>query len=509
MQQKIDHKHFNKRLLRKFIRLIKAENTPILIQQIANNKNYLILCSLILKQEHVNDPRILQFSRFLNLELKKRNITYDYIKNKLIPVASALGLHIDCLDSFQKDYYQILGVRQDASVPEIKKAYRKKASIVHPDKATGKKDDFIAIQEAYAVLSDDLIRHQYDISCNQAGSRIWSETTESKPGDIEGAGKISSYAYFLAALVFCLLCLSFIADKVHQEFSLDGPVETPKKQGDDRFLDFKHDTSFPQELQIAESNHSVKKSALLSGSNNSEIVKKDNAFMETKPVAGHPGFNNENAWLNYSKESEERIAALESEYNKTYNKGKDARPGLAAGSGKANVQEKTDNRFLGKKLSKTAGMRNSVEEHFNTSDLTKQADEKPDKGAAEYPVSQSSRLNSFVKKYCTTYESKDIDKFLKFFTLNALENGKPIKTLLSKYQQNFQMLDKINYQINIKNYFFDIDRNKVWLEGDFNLKWRKKSEDIWKKYQGIIRMDLISDESQAFLIERLHYSFKD
>lgn len=64
-----------------------------------------------------------------------------------------------------KDYYQVLGVDKKASKDEIKKAYRKLALKYHPDKNKDNKEaeeKFKEISEAYAVLSNDEKRKQYD-----------------------------------------------------------------------------------------------------------------------------------------------------------------------------------------------------------------------------------------------------------------------------------------------------------------------------------------------------------
>lgn len=65
----------------------------------------------------------------------------------------------------EKDYYKILGVERNASLADIKKAYRKLARKYHPDLNPGDKaaeERFKEIQQAYSVLSDPKKRSQYD-----------------------------------------------------------------------------------------------------------------------------------------------------------------------------------------------------------------------------------------------------------------------------------------------------------------------------------------------------------
>ncbi len=61
-----------------------------------------------------------------------------------------------------EDYYEILGVPENASEEEIKKAFRELAKKYHPDRPGGNAEKFKKIVEAYRVLSDRRLRQEYD-----------------------------------------------------------------------------------------------------------------------------------------------------------------------------------------------------------------------------------------------------------------------------------------------------------------------------------------------------------
>jgi curved DNA-binding protein CbpA len=76
----------------------------------------------------------------------------------------------------KRDYYEVLGVNRTATRDEIKHAYRQLALQYHPDK--NKDPDaaatFRELAEAYAVLSDDTKRKEYDTTGHAGVSERWS-----------------------------------------------------------------------------------------------------------------------------------------------------------------------------------------------------------------------------------------------------------------------------------------------------------------------------------------------
>src|SRR6056297_37681 len=62
----------------------------------------------------------------------------------------------------KRDYYDVLGVDKDASAEEIKKAYRRKAKELHPDRNADKPDAETDFNEAYEVLKDAEKKAAYD-----------------------------------------------------------------------------------------------------------------------------------------------------------------------------------------------------------------------------------------------------------------------------------------------------------------------------------------------------------
>lgn len=98
----------------------------------------------------------------------------------------------------KSDYYDLLGVSRNASVDEIKKAYRKQALEWHPDRHQGADKEaaekrFKEINEAYQVLSDPQKRQAYDQFGHQAFSPGGGAGRQGSP--FSGFGGFGPFTY--------------------------------------------------------------------------------------------------------------------------------------------------------------------------------------------------------------------------------------------------------------------------------------------------------------------------
>jgi molecular chaperone DnaJ len=86
---------------------------------------------------------------------------------------------------FEKDYYKVLGVPENASAKDIGKAYRKLAKQYHPDANPGNEDRFKEISAAYDVLGDEAKRKEYD-EVRRLGAAANPFAGTGRPGGFSG-----------------------------------------------------------------------------------------------------------------------------------------------------------------------------------------------------------------------------------------------------------------------------------------------------------------------------------
>ena len=119
---------------------------------------------------------------------------------------------------------------------------------------------------------------------------------------------------------------------------------------------------------------------------------------------------------------------------------------------------------------------------------------------------QVGRLKSFLDLYCRTYESKDIDKFVTFFTPDALENNKPYRELLPKYGKNMEMVESFTYRIKLLSYSVQDETGNVRIKGKYFTRYLLYG-GTWKKNSGNISIELVKG-ANSYLVKRLNYGDK-
>jgi len=96
------------------------------------------------------------------------------------------------------DYYEILGLSVNPSIDEIKKAYRKKARLYHPDinPAPDAKDHFIIITEAYEFLMSYHDKIKSDEALYQQAMDDWRKYRQDRSRKRATVYARSSYGTF-------------------------------------------------------------------------------------------------------------------------------------------------------------------------------------------------------------------------------------------------------------------------------------------------------------------------
>jgi len=96
------------------------------------------------------------------------------------------------------NYYEILGIQSNASIDDIKKAYRKKARLYHPDinPAPDAKDHFISITEAYEFLIANYQKIKTDDQLYQQAMDDWRKYRQDRSRKRASVYARSSYETF-------------------------------------------------------------------------------------------------------------------------------------------------------------------------------------------------------------------------------------------------------------------------------------------------------------------------
>jgi len=141
----------------------------------------------------------------------------------------------------------------------------------------------------------------------------------------------------------------------------------------------------------------------------------------------------------------------------------------------------------------------------SSNSLAKRAISLPDRPSEGLQKPLPVRLNNFLSEYCKAYESKQLDKFTTFFTSDALEKGKPFPSQLPKYRRNFEIIESLNYRIDLKRYSIIAGTELIKIEGTYYARARLVGEGgEWRQISGTILMELAA-HGDSFRVRRLDY----
>lgn len=225
----------DKKLLTRFVwKLRLLPDTPALIQLIACDEDYIVLCSRIVNDSS-NAHRDLELLKEVCLE---QELDFQLLKERLTPVARAFRLAEE-----GSSYYELLGVPRDADPDRIKRAFRKRAVEVHPDTGHQIGDsgrEFINLKTAYQILGDPFLRQRYDETLQDVG--LWKEkayhtgrfsgfnSQNSQKVDQNPSARTKIY-YELGGLFLLLIIILFIFDFIYRQNAiLDDDYSVKQKQ---------------------------------------------------------------------------------------------------------------------------------------------------------------------------------------------------------------------------------------------------------------------------------------
>ena len=107
-----------------------------------------------------------------------------------------------------KDYYSILGAREQASRREIESLYRQLARKRHPDRG-GNEDEMKALNEAYRVLHAEAARGKYDLQRQQPRAKLTAPSVTPTARDVGISGQLLSGLLCLLLGLMLLLLVRF------------------------------------------------------------------------------------------------------------------------------------------------------------------------------------------------------------------------------------------------------------------------------------------------------------
>lgn len=487
---------------------------------------------------------------------RAHGIAVSYFDKRVFYLAHVLGLV-----SRDDDPYAVLGVERGASTEEIKQAYRRLSLQWHPDKNPHRPNAteiFIKVQEAYQALSDPVLRRHYEgrpLDSARLPS-IAAEAAEPTPKSRRRHG-VTRFVLQLGGLVAVLLAITLLGDFQNllspKQYGLNqtgrsasetagteagmmgatptpnlsrGPEERPQTPAappgtpgsspppaelmkaasmEPRTMSASDPAgppplktpppekapSKPNRLLAEDTKGSAEENQARLGENKETAAEPTGAAMEHKVVAEE----------RTPPVAERKLAAVDKRASPEKKAPAEERTGAAAerkapGEGKKAAEEEK------KPLRRLPAAKQGTGEPT----ASKPPDDRNGPAAGPVVVSVASteeKIRAFVDRYCRTYARKDLDGFLGLFSADALENGKPVRSLRPQYAENFARTDQLAFRISVDRW--------VWAEGGVTVHGRFDLKARFYDRRGVHSQGTVTlglqPRGDSFYVTSLHYAF--
>lgn len=131
-------------------------------------------------------------------------------------------------------------------------------------------------------------------------------------------------------------------------------------------------------------------------------------------------------------------------------------------------------------------------------------------GAADNPPLNEKRpadditpIKSFIDAFSRSYESRDFNRFSKYFAPDAREDGKPFSETALTYRRNFELIQKLSFKVELNRFSQLIDQGIVRTRGTYEMKWLPYGGK-WQESHGEIAFELVRS-GDSYKVRRLDY----
>lgn len=429
------------------------------------------------------------------------------------------------------DHYVTLGLENDASLEEVKTAYRKLCLVYHPDRATADREydskKFIDINKAYHAITEP--EKHLEQNGRVLSQPDWNRT---KKKNISSNQK-KVLTYWGMGLLFVLIIVCVIGTiNVRKRAMLSGLTE-------------KRDAFIPPPRKIVTESSKEGVSLQPEYVNPDKVVTKSNINLRedagkqekiiSKEVQNSSSKNKdedvEDITMDGSYRNEKTVTAPATSKVIMTGEAVKIKKGLAEPSQRQKNKkfvvieaQKKEKKQSGSSISNPAFanqidedkdfiMQTSITENplkapsFENSTETKDTTVTDSRIKSEMLEAQGEvtkeRIDNFIDKYEKAYAKRNIITFSRFFQPDAIENDKLFTEMLPVYSELFKTTSEVSIDVNIL--FWETINDKIYLEGRYTvaLQYRNGNNRLGT---GEI-MFILSDDGGTLRVQSLTYKF--